>query len=60
MAYEGLVQEIGVNCQYYDGLNVTIEFVDPVREGSRVDGALIDFKPKSLRSLGEPTKRVDL
>ena len=37
MAYEGLVQEIGVNCQYYDGLNVTIEFVDPVREGSRVD-----------------------
>ena len=37
LAYEGVVSEIGVNCQYYDGLNVTIEFVDPVREGSRID-----------------------
>lgn len=40
MAYEGVVAEIGVNCQYYDGLNVTLEFVDPVREGSRVDNHL--------------------
>lgn len=41
MNYEGVVPEIGVNCQYYDGLNVTIEFVDPVREGSRVDRHLL-------------------
>jgi aminoglycoside 3-N-acetyltransferase len=37
MTYEGIVNQIGVNCQYYDGLNVTLEFVDPVREGSRVE-----------------------
>jgi aminoglycoside 3-N-acetyltransferase len=33
---EGLVHELGVNCQYFTGLDVTIEFVDPVSADSRV------------------------
>jgi catechol 2,3-dioxygenase-like lactoylglutathione lyase family enzyme len=34
--YEGLVEELGVNCQYYEGYNVKLEFVDPTRPDSRV------------------------
>lgn len=39
LTYEGIVPQIGVNCQYYEGplSGVEIEFVDPIREGSRVD-----------------------
>jgi len=37
LAYEGLVAELGVNCQYFTGPDVTLEFVDPVRDGSRVE-----------------------
>jgi aminoglycoside 3-N-acetyltransferase len=33
---EGLVAELGVNCQYYSGLDVTIEFVEPTAATSRV------------------------
>ena len=28
--------DLGVNCQYWDGLNVSLEFVEPVREDSRI------------------------
>lgn len=37
LASEGIVQELGVNCRYFDGLDVRIEFVDPIQEDSRVD-----------------------
>lgn len=33
---EGVVAELGVNCEYFSGLDVTIEFVDPVTPDSRV------------------------
>ena len=33
---EGVVHELGVNCQYFDGGNVRLELVEPVREDSRV------------------------
>lgn len=35
---EGVVAELGVNCQYLGGLDVTIEMVDPVTTDSRVAG----------------------
>jgi aminoglycoside 3-N-acetyltransferase len=37
LAFEGEVAELGVNCQYYNGLDVRIEIVDPAREHSAVD-----------------------
>lgn len=37
LAYEGIVAELGVNCQYFSGLEINIEFVDPIRSGSRID-----------------------
>ncbi len=33
---EGIVPELGVNCEYHAGLDVTIELVDPVTPDSRV------------------------
>lgn len=36
LRYEGIVHELGVNVQYFEGQNVRIEFVDPVREDSTV------------------------
>ncbi len=37
LAFEGEVAELGVNCQYYNGLDVRIEIVDPARAHSAVD-----------------------
>jgi aminoglycoside 3-N-acetyltransferase len=36
MRYEGLVHELGVNVQYFEGHNVRIEFVDAATDGSTV------------------------
>ncbi len=40
LAGQGIVERLGVECQYFDGMNVNIEFVDPVREESCVSGYL--------------------
>ena len=36
LAYEGIVPQINVSCQYYSGYDVDIEIVDPLSEDSRV------------------------
>ena len=43
LSAEGVVPELGVNCQYFDGLDVTLEFVEPLRDDSRVSRHLEQF-----------------
>ncbi len=40
LSHEGLVDELGVRCEYFSGLEVKLEFVNPVAKGSCVDGHL--------------------
>ncbi|MEW5976523.1 MAG: AAC(3) family N-acetyltransferase [Acidobacteriota bacterium] len=36
LAFEGVVPEIGVNCRYFTGLDIRIELVEPLHDGSQV------------------------
>lgn len=51
LEFEGEVRELGVNCQYYGGLNVKIEVVDPTRPGSAVDNYLNRYPNSPLHHI---------
>jgi catechol 2,3-dioxygenase-like lactoylglutathione lyase family enzyme len=51
LAFEGEVSELGVNCQYYNGLDVPIEIVDPARAHSAVDNYMARYPNSPLHHI---------
>ncbi len=46
-----VMQELGVRCEYFDGLNVKIEFVEPIQERNVVENYLKKNAPSPLHHI---------